>query len=66
MTECNSNLIFLGQIYETSVFFYNNPFNILMIKNEKIIIYVKKSCNFFILYLAIFKKTIKVSNCIPA
>lgn len=63
-TKCDSNLIFLGQLREGRIFFYNNPASMTLMKDEEIIAQAKRSRNFFVLDLATPGKVIRVSHTI--
>lgn len=41
--ECDSNLIFLGPLKETGISFYNNLIAITLMRDEKVIAYVRRN-----------------------
>lgn len=47
--EGRSNLIFLGQLYETNFIYYDKPIKIILIKKKKIVAYAKQDQNLFVL-----------------
>ena len=61
VSKYNLILIFLGQLKESKITFYNNPTSMIQIKDRKIIIYIRKNWNFFILNLVMPKKIIKIN-----
>lgn len=50
--ECNSNLIYLGQIRETKITYHDNPIAMMLMRDEKAIVYAKRNRNLFALELA--------------
>lgn len=60
--ECDSNLISLGQLQETSITFHDNPSHMTLIRHGVIIAQAKRHQNLFILDRAIPKTVMKVRN----
>lgn len=65
VSECNSNLISLGQLRESETSFHNNSTSMTLIKNRKIIVHVRKNQNLFLLDFVIPGKIIKISHKSP-
>ena len=61
-SECDSNLISLGQLRETGITFHDNPTSMALMKDGKVIAYAKRSRNLFILDLATPGKAMKISQ----
>ena len=64
----DSNLIFLGQLRETEITFYDDPTAMTLMRNGKIIAQAKRDQNLFILKLAQPKRamtTIKTGSLLP-
>lgn len=61
-TKCNSNLISLNQLWESRISFHDNPSSMTLIKDRKVIIEIRRSCNLFVLYLATSGKVMRVSH----
>lgn len=62
--KCNSNLIFLGQLQESKISFYDNLSSMTLMKDEKVIAQARRSRNLFVLDLASSKKAMRVSHII--
>ena len=50
--ECNSNLIFLGQLRESGISFHDDPTTMMLMRKRKVIAHAKREQNLFVLKLA--------------
>lgn len=43
VSECESNLIFLGQLWDTGFTYYNKPIRMILVKRKKVVAYAKRN-----------------------
>lgn len=60
--ECDSNLIFFGQLFELGIMFHNSSGNITLTRDAKIIAQAKQHQNLFILNQVILEMAMGVKN----
>lgn len=58
----DSNLILLGQLQENRSTYYDNPITMTLRRKDKVITYVKRNQNFFILNLALLGQVMLVRS----
>lgn len=52
VSECDSNLISLGQLKEIGITYHDNPTTMILMRYRKVITYTKRDRNLFTLELA--------------